>query len=225
MKTRNRVLLRRLAGGSLLPGLLVAGSLAAYAATPSGRAPVKAAADSTRPPRVYSIKDTPGYVPLVDSESTSVVFGRRVGAPLVRMPFKGGASSLADLGTRVCRALHRGERDSLFDLCITDAEFRDILWREFPQSRPATGVQWEDAWRILYARLHAGVLHSLRDHGLHAYELVSVKADSVANYRNFTLHSQVHVVVRDDMGQTQDWRWLRAVVERKGRFKIYSTDD
>ena len=52
-------------------------------------------------------------------------------------------------GWRVCRALHRGDRDSLLALCIRDDEFRDILWREFPQSRPVVGLEWTDAWTIV----------------------------------------------------------------------------
>ncbi len=171
------------------------------------------------------MKDSPGYVPLADPESASVRLGRRTNAPLVSKRFRGGAASLAELGRAVCWGLQHAQSDSLQKLCITDEEFRDVLWREFPQSRPATGLQWEDAWKIQYARLHAGVAHARRDFGGHWYQLVSVRADSVARYRNFTLHSRVTIVAKDDTGVTHEWKWLRAVAERKGRFKIYSTED
>ncbi len=176
-------------------------------------------------PRPVSVKDSPGYVPLVDPESASVVLGRRTNAPLVSVPFRGGSSSLKGLARDVCRHLHRADQDSLRLLLITDTEFRDVLWREFPQSRPATGLQWEDGWRSLYSRILDGTNRALKDYGNHWYQVVSVRADSVARYRNFTLHSRLVITVKDDQGQTQEWRWLRAVAERKGRFKIYSTDD
>jgi hypothetical protein len=183
------------------------------------------APDSLPRRHIYSIHDSPGYVPLFDPESLSEVTGRRMNAPLVSKRFQGGAHSLADLGRTVCRALHVASRDSLLDLCVRDDEFRDVLWREFPQSRPAVGLTWEDAWRILYARMHAGCSHAIRDYGGHAYEFVGWKTDSIAHYRNFNLYSRLTLIARDDEGQIQRMQWLRAVAERKGSFKIYSTED
>lgn len=172
-----------------------------------------------------SIRSSPGYVPLADPESSAVRLGRRTNAPLVSKRFRGGAASLTELGRSVCWGLQHAQSDSLLNLCVTDDEFRDILWREFPQSRPATGVQWDDAWKVLYARQRAGVSHAKRDFGNHWYQLVSVRADSVSRFKNFTLHSGLTIVAKDDTGVTHEWKWLRAVAERKGRFKIYSTED
>jgi hypothetical protein len=172
-----------------------------------------------------SVHDSPGYVPLVDPESMSVVVGRRLNAPKVSKPFVGGARSLEDLARRICAGIHHSSHDSLMALCITDDEFRDILWREFPHSRPATGLTWEDGWRTLYARLHAGCSHALRDYGDHVYQVVNVETDSIATYRNFKLYSRITVVVKDDEGSVQRWRWIHGIAERKGAFKIYSTED
>jgi len=206
--------------------LRIALALALAGAAVAAAAPSGTARDTVAPRRVVSVKDSPGYYPPADPESASVRIGRRLNAPLVRKPFQGGARSLDDLGRAVCRAIHRGDRDSLLALCISDDEFREILWREFPQSRPAVGLEWEDAWRILYARLHAGCMHALRDQGGHWYEFLKFEAgDTTAVYRNFRLHNKLALVVRDDAGQIQRWRWLRSVAEHGGRFKIYSTED
>ena len=172
-----------------------------------------------------SVRDSPGWTPLVDPESSSVVLGRRVNAPAVRMPFNGGAKSLDDLGRAICRAVHHQDRDSLLRLCVTDTEFEAILWPEFPQSRPAVGLEWDDAWRILYARLHAGSSHAIRDYGGRPYQFVRFDVDSTMQYRNFRMQSRLAMVVRNDEGRLESWTWLRAVVARKGRWKIYSTDD
>ena len=117
------------------------------------------------PPRIASIKDSPGYIPLVDPESTSVLIGRRLNAPLVNRRLQGGATSLDQLGRAVCRALHSGDRDSLLALCVREDEFSEIMWREFPQSRPVTGLTSEDGWRVLSMRLNAGCSEAIRDHG------------------------------------------------------------
>lgn len=176
-------------------------------------------------PRVSSLANEPGYRPLVDPESSSVVLGRRLNAPLVRTPFTGGAKGLDGLGRAVCGGLHASSRDSLMRLCVTDREFKDILWREFPQSRPVTGVQWEDAWRILYARMHAGCSHAVRDFGGQRFDFVRIDVDSVQSFRNFRMYSGITLVAKNDAGQEERMRWLRAVVERQGVFKIYSTED
>jgi hypothetical protein len=176
-------------------------------------------------PHRTSIRDSPGWYPLVDPESMSVVLGRRLNAPRVHKVFRGGARSMADLGRAVCYALHHDSPDTLHALCITDDEFRDILWREFPESRPATGLQWQDAWTILYARIHSGCRSAVGDLGGRTYEFVRFEKDSTFAYRNFKLHRGLVLVARNDAGELVRMGWLRSVAERKGAFKIYSTDD
>jgi hypothetical protein len=69
-------------------------------------------------------------------------------------------------------------------------------------------------------------MHAMRDHGGHYYQFLRFEpAESVGVYRNFKLHSRLVLVTKDDTGQIQKWTWLRAVAERKGKFKIYSTED
>jgi len=175
--------------------------------------------------RRSSVANSPGYIPLVDPESMSVVIGRRLNAPLVSKPFRFGAPTLDSLGRKVCRGLHLESRDSLMRLCVTDDEFREILWPEFPQSRPVTGLTWGDAWTILWARLHAGCSHAVRDYGGHWYQFLRFEGDTISNYKNFKLHARLVLVARDDEGNTVRMKWLRTVAERKGAFKIYSTED
>jgi hypothetical protein len=143
----------------------------------------------------------------------------------VSKPFKGGTRSLDELGPTVCRLLSRSDRDSLVALCIREDEFRDILWREFPHSRPITGLTWEDGWMSLIQRLISGCSGAISDYGGRSYEFLRFEVDSVATYKNFKLHMGLRMVVRDDQGQTTRMRWIRSVAERKGRFKIYSTND
>jgi hypothetical protein len=205
--------------------VITIGMHTAVAATTSPARPADSTAPAAAPSRPVSVKDSPGYVPLVDPESMSVVLGRRTNAPVVSRPLVGGGRSLEELGKMVCGALHRSDTDSLMRLCVTDEEFRDILWREFPQSRPVTGLHWEDGWRVLDVRLRSGMRAVTQELGGHHYEFLRFEVDSLAVYKNFRLHSRLTMVVRDDAGQVQRWLWLRAIVERKGRFKVYSTRD
>ena len=191
-------------------------AMAASHAVTSGSAPALAT----------SVKDSPGYVPIVDPESSAVAIGRRLNAPVVRSPFTGGAPSLNELGRQVCRIFDRTpDLDTLMRLTISEQEFRDILWREFPQSRPATGLTWEDGWRVLHVRLLNGCNSALHEFGGRPCEFVRIEAASVATYKNFKLHNGITIVTRDAAGQEVRHNWLRSVAERKGRFKIYSVRD
>jgi hypothetical protein len=205
-----------------LCGVLALGALAASAR--AGEAPGAAAA----PRPATSVRDLPGYVPLVDPESTSVTLGRRPNAPVATLPFSNGERSIEGVARAAVRALERdtpGTRDSLMRLTITLEEFRDIMWLEFPQSRPVTGLTWEDGWRVLYARLLNGVSGAFRDHGGRRYEVVGVEKMESVPYKNFTLHNGIVIVVRTGEGQIERWGWIRSIAERKGQFKIYSTRD
>src|SRR5262245_29581553 len=171
-------------------------------------APVRRARADSPPPRpIYRLEDSPGWYPAVDPESMSVVIGRRTNAPLVRKPFRGGAPSLDGLGRAVCRGLNGGSGDSLIRLCITGDEFRDILWREFPQSRPATGLTWEDGWISLSQRLISGCSGAVHEHGGRGLEFVRITADSIARYKNFRLFSRLTLYARDTQGRVQSMRW------------------
>ena len=207
--------------GLLLVGLAWITLVAAK--SPASRATSDSTTTTTR--KVYSVEDSPGYVPLGDPESTSVRIGRRLNAPRVTQPLRGGAKGLDELGRAVCRSLHHSDLDSRMALCVTDDEFRDILWREFPQSRPVTGLTWEDGWRVLSVRLRSGCISAIHDWGGHHYDFMRFEVDSVMRYRNFKMHSRMTLVARDDEGRLQRMTWLRAAVERGGRFKLYSLKD
>ena len=173
-----------------------------------------------------SVKDSPGYVPLVDPDSLAERLGRRPNARLVSLPFTGGATSLDGLGAAVCRALHAAKAESLLALCVTEQEFDVILWPEFPQSRPATGIRAEDAWAVLYGRLNGGSVAASRDLSGHVYTFLKIErtADTKV-YRNFKLHNGITIVAKDDTGAIQRFTFIRSIAERKGRFKLYSMRD
>jgi hypothetical protein len=190
-------------------------------------AAVPAAGPSAAEPgaQPVSVHDSPGYVPLSDPDSAAERLGRRPNAPWVDTPFTGGARSLEALGRAMCGAYHATSVDSMLRLCVTEDEFRVILWPEFPQSRPATGVRWEDAWPVLFGRLNGGSVSSVREMGGHLYRLLSVNPGTTVPYRNFKLHNHVTFVVQDDAGQVRHIDWIRSIAERKGRFKVYSMRD
>jgi hypothetical protein len=195
------------------------GIAALYAAEPSASTSPSA---SVNP----AILNAPGYQPPADPESMSVVIGRRVNAPLVKMPFTGGTRSLDELGRYVCRALHFSSVDSLRDACITYDELSVILWPEFPQSRPITGLTADDAWLLLNNRNHGGIARALQGYGGRHLQFVRwERRDTIAIYKNFKLHHGLTLVVTNEDGKEEWLDVVRSVAERKGRFKLYSLKD
>ena len=188
-------------------------------------APPRASAAAAPASAPVSVKDSPGYRPPSDPDSAAERLGRRADAPYVRTPFTGGARSLKALGEAVLGAFHAERADSLLRLGVTPEEFRDILWPEFPQSRTATGLRWDDAWPVLYGRLNGGSVASVREFGGHHYTLLRVEAAAVVPYKNFKLHNGITIVARDDEGREVRFTAVRSVAERRGRFKIYSMFD
>lgn len=209
-------MIRRLLPPTLL-ALAVVLLSTAVAAREKGAAP--------EPRRVPRLEDSPGWIPPADPESASVRIGRRLNAPLVKQPFAGGGRSLEELGRLVCRVLERPALDSMMALTVRADEFREILWPEFPQSRPATGLTWEDGWSTLYARLLNGSNSALHDAGGGPYDFLRFEVDTTVAYKNFRLHNGVTLVARNAAGREERYNWIRSIAERKGRFKIYSMRD
>ena len=204
---------------ALALALLVSGWAVPGGAAGSKPAPTPAAK------HMVSVRDMPGYIPLSDPDSLADELGRRPHAAYVSMPFTRGERSLEALGRAVCGALHRESPDSMLKLCLNADEFRTILWPEFPQSRPATGLAWSDGWQVLQGRLNGGSIAFTRDFGGHVYTLLKVETSATTNYKNFKLHNGIVIVAKDDEGKTHRFPFIRSVAERKGRFKIYSMAD
>jgi hypothetical protein len=207
---------------------LVLGVVAAVLLTAAAPAP------GTPPPPTSSpmgtvnpvLLNAPAYRPPADPESMSVVIGRRLGAPRVKESFTGGTRSLDDLGRAVCHAIHHSDRDSLVALCVTDREFSKIMWREFPQSRPITGLQWDDAYFVLDRRNGGGAGRAIQMHGgTHLRFVRWERTDTTAVYRNFRLHNGLVLVALDENGQETRLDVVRAAAERGGRFKLYALKD
>lgn len=192
--------------------------------------PPLASAAATSPPApqghsLPSIRNSPGYVPLQDPDSLDEAAGRRTSAPRVTASFHGGARSLEALGRAVCHALHTNSADSMLALCVKSDEFRVILWPEFPQSRPATGLRWDDAWVILWGRLNGGSVSSVREYEGRYREFIRLEYAKVVPYRNFRLYNSITITTKTDEGKIEELTFIRSIAERKGRFKIYSMRD
>ena len=174
--------------------------------------------------RARAVPIVTGWYPPADPESASVRRGRRR-APAVALPLAGGRGSLEELARAALAAVSADAPESLLALCVTKEEFEVVMWPEFPQSRPATGLLPMDGWRTLSNRLTSGSFGAASDGSGHAWTLVRVERGPVMEFRNFGLHRGLGLVARDETGQETRMDFLRTAVERRGVFKIYSMRD
>lgn len=176
---------------------------------------------SAAPPAAASspLQRSPGYYPPADPESASVRLGRRE-APVVPYLFEGGAGSLDDFGRQVVAALSAQDEPALHSLRVAFPEFAKILWREFPESRPVTNIQAEDAWSLSEPRSHTAVNRATGLYGGRRLRFLTVEVGRVQAFTNFILHRDVRILAVDEAtARIERIELAPSVAERNGRFK------
>lgn len=171
------------------------------------------------------LEHSPGYFPPDDPESMSVITGRREALP-VTGEFTGGAPTFETLLQAVLVAIERGDEGTLHALRVSRAEFERYLWPEFPQSRPITNIQAEDAWTFVQSGSLAGASRAIGSYGGRRLTIRGIASSGPLPYTNFTLWRDIVLTARDESsGEIQTLRFLPAVAERRGRFKVFSYKD
>lgn len=193
----------------------------------AGEAVYKSTVASTRVGQPMTLADAyPNYKPGQDDpELESTKTGRR---RVVRhdIPLEpGGAPDLRTLLEQAVLALDVADAPSLQKASVTQADFLNILWPEMPQSRPAAGVPGAEAWDFLYNRNMAAYNRHMGDFHHAGLHLVGFKVGHVDEYTNYRLHQDIVMQLETADHQPVELDMVRTVVERNGRFKVYSTRD
>lgn len=120
-------------------------------------------------------------------------------------------------------ALARSDREALRALAVTEQEFRTVVWPELPSSRPEMNLPVAYAWGTLHQTSQGALAATLGSHGGRRYTVVRVDfAGASTRYRTFTVHRESRVVVRDERGVERRLALFGSMLERDGRFKIFS---
>jgi hypothetical protein len=138
----------------------------------------------------------------------------------------GGAPTFDGLIEAALAALERADEKALHDLRVTRTEFERFLWRELPQSRPITNITAEDAWLFISTGSQAGAGRAASSLGGRRFAVLRVESSGPIPYTNFTLWRDVAVTLREEAsGEIRKLGFLAAVVERNGRFKVFTYKD
>jgi hypothetical protein len=152
--------------------------------------------------------------------------GRRIVGPREVSLDEGGAETIRGLVENVVIALDASDGPALDRNAVTWREFRDILWPEFPQSRPAANVPVSEAWDFLRHRNMAAFNRTAGDMKGRGFRLARLDlAGPTTEFTNFRLHEGVGVTLANESGKTLEFTMIRGILECDGRFKVYSTRD
>jgi hypothetical protein len=131
----------------------------------------------------------------------------------------GSAESLA---RAVLSALERRDVSSLNTLALNEQEFSDHVWAELPAARPERNLPISFVWGDLHQKSDANLRQTIAKHGGSGYDLVSIRFGGSTDYRSYRVHRDSEVTVTDREGRKQDLRLFGSVLEKEGRFKVFS---
>jgi hypothetical protein len=213
---------------SLVMALMVAGAARAdHAAETPGRTYLPAQGDTSGGGRPRSLREAyPDYKPGADDpELDAVKRGRRLVHTHSIALEPGGSKSIQDLIEQTVAATTLADGEALKRCAVTRNDFVRILWPEFPQSRPITQITPEEAWSFVENKNLVSFNRTAGEFNLTPIQLVSYQVGTVRKYTNFKIHTDIRVTVRKPGGEPYGFHLIRSIVERNGRFKIYSTWD
>ena len=123
----------------------------------------------------------------------------------------------------VLQALAARDTAALRHLALTEDEFREIVWPALPSSRPEVNLPVAYAWGTLAQNSQGSLAATLAAHGGRRYTLLNVRMTGRSTpYDTFTVHRDVALDVTDEAGVPREIRVFGSLLERDGRWKIFS---
>jgi hypothetical protein len=135
----------------------------------------------------------------------------------------GSAVSAPALAQTVLAALERRDVTSMRAAALNEQEFRDEVWPELPAARPERNLPFSYVWGELRQKSEAGLAQTLASQGGQHYELIAVRfLDDTTQYKTYLVHRNAELTVKDAAGAQTQLRVFGSVLEKNGRFKVFS---
>ena len=138
-------------------------------------------------------------------------------------PLANTQDSARAVAEQVLDALAGFDRSTLDSLAITESEFRDHVWASLPAARRERNLPMSYVWGDLYQKSKASLSRSLAAYGGRRYELLDVRfAAEPTPYAEYVVHREAVLSVRRADGQTEEIRVCGSLIEKDGRWKVFS---
>jgi len=140
------------------------------------------------------------------------------GAPTAQ--FERTYDSPKALAKEVLEGLAANDFEGLRALALSEAEFKDTIWPDMPV-RGNFPVDY--VWSDLRSKSTRALLRSLARHGGRRFELLDLRfKEGVTAYDTFVVYRQAQLLVRDEQGREGALDVMGSVVEKGGRYKLFS---
>ena len=138
-------------------------------------------------------------------------------------PLPNSSKSLDVLAHSVLDAVSRRDHTTLRALALNEEEFRRYVWPELPASRPERNTPFSYIWGDLRTKSDADLHEMLAAHGGRTYRLERVTfTGETTQYDSFVVHRDSTLEVRDPDGTRHTLQLFGSVIEKGGRFKVFS---
>lgn len=137
-----------------------------------------------------------------------------------RPPFDHTFESPRALAEEVLDGLQARDRDRLARLALSEREFKEEVWPEMPaEGRVPADYVWND----LQGKSSRSLAQSLIRYGGRSYTLVDMRFQKDAKvYETLVVHRRLQLLVRDEQGREGSLDALGSVIEKNGRYKLFS---
>jgi len=137
-----------------------------------------------------------------------------------------GADTQEELCDILLDALARQDTLTLTRLMVSEYEFKNWLWWEFPASQPIRNVPVDFAWGNLLQNADKGLRQALGKYSGRRLYYVSHKfLEGQDRYQTFIVHTKTRVTAADSTGRQYEIKVFGSFVEMNGRFKLMSYRD
>ena len=138
-------------------------------------------------------------------------------------PLPNAYDSPEALSRAVLAALERRDADTLRTLAISKDEFTEQVWPELPAARPERNLNASFVWGDLNQKSNIMLRDTLTTNGGKTYALVSVRfLGEMTQYASYRVHREGELRVKDVDGTERDLRVFGSVIEKDGRYKVFS---
>jgi hypothetical protein len=137
-------------------------------------------------------------------------------------PLANTSESPEALARAVLDAIHARDRTRLDALALSPQEFEDHVWPSLPAARPERNLPVSYVWGDLHQKSDLALTSALNAHAGRRYELLAVSFAGVTPYAGYRVHREAVFRVRDAGGSESDLRVCGSMIEKDGRWKVFS---
>lgn len=177
------------------------------------------------PQKVAKAKPVPPPILKIADDGKPIRYPEPLPDSVKSRTFQDGYDSIESLIFSLLDALEKKDTMRLVKAMISEKEFSDWLWWEFPGSVPEN-APLDFAWDNLARKSDRGLRWLLSDYGGQKLRYVSHRfEEGTDKYQTFAVHSKTRVVVKDSLGEERVMTQIGSVVEMNGKFKLMSYRD